>query len=335
MYYVYLNILFFLIQSILAFNNKPLCPLPPFQKGDDVHINCKTDMGNNIIINPPHLNKIVIASYNIDRNGYGGDGSREEGLEPIINMFLEGVQPNGTKQGLPKSPDIILLSEAARGCEIYGNFINGPEQISKSLGMNWVYSVEYVVVSQSNISSECSIGNAILSKFPIININQTRFNSQCCRFGDRYGGRIALSADILIQGINKLSISSTHLESGQSVKDVIQSEIIRAKQAKEIVELLSISDKPSIIGGDMNSPLGDYLSPALLEFEINNWKDAHKTVPKKQRVTDPDDPLNKYGLGCFDYIFSKSNNISFPGICNVKQCIGFSDHLPIYATLNY
>jgi hypothetical protein len=45
---------------------------------------------------------------------------------------------------LDSLPDVILLQEIARDCWRFGRFQNGIEEIAKSLGMYYVYAVEYI-----------------------------------------------------------------------------------------------------------------------------------------------------------------------------------------------
>jgi len=80
----------------------PLCPLPPYE--DDVHLSCNTESGSFSSI--PHYNvpsELNIVEYNIDRNGYGGDGSNESGLDAIIKLLSNPL--------LIHSPDVLVLSE--------------------------------------------------------------------------------------------------------------------------------------------------------------------------------------------------------------------------------
>ena len=136
----------------------PLC-VPPVD-GDDIFINCSIDLGSpnlSSINNPKPLlpqigdlsqipSSLTVAEYNIDRNGYGGDGSRESGLQSIIDLLHDGsVVPEF---------DVLLLSEVGRGCDGYGGG-NGAEDIAKSFNMFWVYAVEYVQVDAASQAGEC------------------------------------------------------------------------------------------------------------------------------------------------------------------------------------
>ena len=52
----------------------------------------------------------MIAEYNVDRNGFGGDSKLEGGLDKIIHIFRDAP-----REKVPEI-DIILLSEMARDC---------------------------------------------------------------------------------------------------------------------------------------------------------------------------------------------------------------------------
>eukprot|EP01126_Amoeba_proteus_P040210 TRINITY_DN4278_c0_g1_i4.p1 TRINITY_DN4278_c0_g1~~TRINITY_DN4278_c0_g1_i4.p1 ORF type:complete len:206 (-),score=44.87 TRINITY_DN4278_c0_g1_i4:108-725(-) len=202
--------------------------------------------------------------------------------------------------------------------------------------MNFVYAVEYVEVGESTDSSECSIGNALLSKFPLKNLQQQRFSSQCCRYSGRYGGRVAVSADLDLGNGKTIHVTSTHLESGQSdLKDILESLVVRGKQAYEIVTNLPRDSLaiPHIVGGDFNAPFHG-MSPANAVLDLYGFSDAHSSLSWSKRCTCPDDPLSNYDLCTLDYLFSKPNNFSSPGLCQPDDvtCRGFSDHVPIWAT---
>lgn len=93
---------------------------------------------------------------------------------------------------------------------------------------------QYIQVGMSSIFNECSIGNALLSKYPLKNLQQLTFTSQCCRYGGRWGGRSAVKAKVEVGG-KEVEVCSTHLESGQSdFKSVINGTYVRERQAAEV-----------------------------------------------------------------------------------------------------
>jgi len=222
----------------------------------------------------------------------------------------------------------------ARGCESYGGInLSGAQEIAESLNLNFVYAVEYIVISESNTTDECTIGNALLSKFPIANVQQLRFQSQCCRYPDRYGGRIDLIGDITLSSKpgssssvpdTLLHVHSTHLESGQSnAKMVIESILVREKQAAEMTNITWATDDmslPIIIAGDLNSP-GPKIDPTILRLKKDGFTDS------MENYTIPARPLIQY-----DYLFSSPPVLSNAGYCRKPECQGISDHVPFWAT---
>lgn len=297
----------------------PLCPLPPYK--DDVHLSCATESGSFTTI--PHYNvpsELNIVEYNIDRNGYGGDGDNESGLDAIIKLLSNPL--------LVQSPDVLVLSEVGRGCESYGGVdLSGAAEIAKNLNLNYVYAVEYVVVSESNSTAECSIGNALLSKYPIANVKQLRFESQCCRYPDRYGGRIDIIGDITLSSKPGSSnpetlvhVHSAHLESGQAnVQMVLESILVRERQAAEMTNLTWSDSLPVIIAGDLNSP-GPNVDPTIIRLKKDGFTDSF------ENLTIPSRPLIQY-----DYLFSSPSVLSDAGYCKKPGCEGLSDHVPFLA----
>lgn len=106
---------------------------------------------------------MIITEYNVDRNGYGGDSPYEGGLDKIINIFKDSPRDK-----VPL-PDIILLSEIARDCKSYGNNMDGPRELAKALNMSYTYVVEFIELGDTNETNQCTIGNAILSRYNLIN----------------------------------------------------------------------------------------------------------------------------------------------------------------------
>lgn len=101
-----------------------------------------------------------------------------------------------------------------------------------------------------------SIGNAVLSKYPLDDLEQITFTNQCCRYGGRWGGRSAVKASISFNSTT-VTVISTHLESGQSdIKSVLNGTYVRERQAAELSTKFANPDAAmTIIGGDFNSPL--------------------------------------------------------------------------------
>lgn len=177
--------------------------------------------------------------YNIER------GLR---LDTIIDLW---------KRHHARLSDIILLSEADRGMARSGNR-HITREFGVALGYSWAYAVEFVELTKGNrrerrVSGENQtghIGNAILSRFPLSNLQVVRlpcFFDYSRRFMARIGSRIAVIADVQIDG-HLLTVVSVHLESDSSPKQ-------RSVQIEALLTAIRVRDggQPIIIGGDMNT----------------------------------------------------------------------------------
>jgi len=87
--------------------------------------------------------------------------------------------------------------------------------------MYYAYVVEYIDLERLEDGSplkdhQCTIGNGILSKYPIKNVKTLRYKNQCCKLGSRLGGRVSLIADIEISEELSVKVNNVHLEAGTS-----------------------------------------------------------------------------------------------------------------------
>lgn len=314
----------------------PLCTPPSNPDVDDIHIDCKidTNMESPSEVTPSFEGDLTVLEYNIDRNGAGGDGSREAGMEPILNLLSDATV-------LPAF-DVLLLSEVARGCDSWAGGANGAaviaehfEELTKEKHY-FAYSVEYVEVGSASEGGECTIGNAIVSRFPLNDLEQVTYESQCCRYGGRWGGRSAVKAAVDLGSSQKeLIVVSTHLESGQSdFKSVLNGTYVRERQASEITTTFPPSgDALTLIGGDFNSPLRS-VDPTRLSFEYHKFHDSHDSMKWRERNTCPDGAIAQYAKALtLDFIYvSDDEKVKEVGICDDKdKCNGWSDHVPIFA----
>ena len=102
-----LMLIFVLLLFISLTSSQPLCQ-PPVTGEDDQFITCEIEQGSfNTTTSPDDFPSVVrVVEYNIDRNGNGGDGSREGGIEPILKLLADvNVIPTW---------DVLILSEVAR-----------------------------------------------------------------------------------------------------------------------------------------------------------------------------------------------------------------------------
>jgi len=279
-------------------------------------------LNNETFQNNTHLN---ILQYNIDRNGYGE--SYEKGHRALIEKIIDIT--------VKSSINVISLNEVGRNCISFGG-INFADELSKALKWNVVYSVEYINSQYSE--DECTVGNAILSSFPLTKYESKFFENQCCQYSHLGGARSFVQADIGI-GDKIFKVVSTHLESGTyEIENIIGAFLIRHKQLAEIVSLLANEDSKTnaspfkyddmFIIGDMNSPFMkfDYsLLPVLF------WNDAFNNYSIFNRKTCP--YANRV-ISNLDYIYSKRSIVDSAYVCDTVDCEGLSDHNPIIASYN-
>lgn len=109
------------------------------QQTDKVQIQCKTDVGTFATSIPASTDQLSIVSFNLDRNGAGEDVKQVHRLQNIINVLK-----NDTTEEIGQLPDVILLQEVARDCWRYGRYQDGIKEMAESLGMYYVYAVEYM-----------------------------------------------------------------------------------------------------------------------------------------------------------------------------------------------
>lgn len=194
--------------------------------------------------------------------------------------------------------DIIALQEVL---EDENGQNNNAEEIAKELGYNWVFkntktltpSVSYLL-QEHNIDSNKHWGNAILSKYPIIEISSYTLSEN--------NSRTAVKITIEFRD-NKIDIFSTHLVHAAHPTEA------RVEQVENLLKL--ISDNTTIVAGDFN----DVSESETIKKMKEIMKDGENTS-----FTNKDKKI--------DYIFTTKNiNITDSGVIKSEA----SDHLPIYA----
>lgn len=273
---------------------------------------------------------LKIFEYNLDKSGYGGDSPLEKGAEELINRISSFAE----KENI----DILILVEIARDCISYGNNINTAAEISKRLGYEFVFNPEFYIPNQSDSKHQCLIGNAILSKYPIIKYDSIVFENQCCNYSDQIGKRNSIVIDINVKNKN-YKIFGLHLESGKSsFKSFFEALKIRYGQLHEIDRNIKADIKKDknyyeefFVGGDFNNPLLLMKSPFCPFATLLNYFDAHDNLPYFSRNTCPfDKPLAKLNFANLDYIYSyKRNKFENSKILKDDMFYGYSDHFPI------
>ena len=297
---------------------------------DPVFIECEVETWVNPEAAQSGRAEPLILTYNIER-GYS--------LDQQIDLFLaDGVAP---------LPDIILMSEADRGCGRTG-LKHTAREYAERLGMHMVYATEFVEVSGSvngdpTTYTACEHGNAILSRYPLGNAGAIRHRENVSwytpvedrgtgGFSTRLGGRITVYADAQI-GDDYLHLYSLHFSSDFGSSDV------RAAQAEEIVEHASSYTYPVIVGGDTNAffyaadvAAGVQTDDVTGAFLTNGYTDAHSSLEYENRYT-CDGQLDSQPI--IDLIFGKSVTFTNPVVCHDEACRGLSDHYPVWTSVSW
>lgn len=293
----------------------------PLGPDGDVYIDCRLE-GADLRTSPadPTAAPLVMA-YNLER------GLR---LDDQIAWLTGPDSPR---------PDVMLVSEADRGCSRTG-YRNVLREIADALGMVYVFGVEFVELpresgSGGRIDAPCEHGNGILSRYPLGNVRLMRFAHNLSWYippedfhGDgepRLGGRMAVVADARI-GDRILHLYALHLESTID-------EDIRSAQAEELAVDGLTRPYRVVQGGDTNAGLYflDLIDGTTVDTTTQAWLsrgylDTHAAIPYEQRGTHGDLPL--------DLIFTNRDRFDTGVICDRAICGDLSDHLPVWVTFH-
>ena len=293
----------------------------PDNAPDPIFIECATESACFGPSDPEPMPAIVLGIYNMER-GLAIDGQ------------LELFAPDD-----PRVPalDVLLLSEADRGCSRSGSR-NLTRELAEALAMNYVFAVEYTELPREGeptvaLESTCEHGNAVLSRYPIGNVEVIRHAANSDIWvgnpeQPRLGGRVAIKADILV-GERILHVYSLHFESGGDA------DAFREAQAIELIEHAETQPFNVIIGGDANTILyvvdlmagGEISEPTVRAFLDRGYFDTHRELPVLERTT------TSMFQGVLDLMFTRGEVSSVPGVCPASACGALSDHLPVWATV--
>ena len=276
------------------------------------------------------VDEFVVCAYNVERGLC---------LDEQLRTFAGGA-------GMPK-PDVLLISEADRGCTRSGNR-NVAREYAEALGMCYVYAVEFTELPRiwgpgGRIDHPCEHGNAIISRYPLGNVRLIRHErarswdstaQRLLRVGQpRRGGRVALAADVRV-GDRLLRVYSVHFESGRVNFGPRKRADFRYTQAVELIDDAADGGTAVLIGGDMNVVRylgsGDGRStqePATTALLAADFVDAHADLPFSERVT------TDSGVA-IDLILGRGVQFTGFGVGPRAVWGGLSDHLPVWASVH-
>jgi endonuclease/exonuclease/phosphatase family metal-dependent hydrolase len=213
--------------------------------------------------------------------------------------------------------DVLLLQEVDMFCQRSGNR-NIAEALGKSLRMNWVAAGEFQEIGESSNGTPALTGQAVLSKYPIVNASVIVFRHQSLMrwrlnpFQPRRGGRIALKAHT-----GGLDLYNTHIESGGG-------DVLRRSQLEEILHAIAKTENMTdaiVIAGDFNnvpvarSAMFKGLTPA-------GFASVFGPSPNMRTSTG-----NSYPI---DWIFTRNLITESAHVADPDRA---SDHHPLVATL--
>ena len=264
----------------------------------------------------PAGDSIVVMAYNLERGRHVDEQIAVIRDDPVIPV-----------------PDILLISEADRGCDRSdGRHVT--RELAAALEMSYVFAVEFVELDSTGdegvFVAECEHGNAILSRYPLGNVRQIRHAVQASWYDSkdepRLGGRVVVAADADVGG-RIVHLYSVHFESSLGQEE-------RTAQAAETADDGVAQPHLAIIGGDMNTGLfaldltfGTETDTTYTEITSRGFFDAHRDLPRDDRITAPD-----HGF-ILDLLFASEDVFSEPGICSAA-CETLSDHYPVWATVD-
>ncbi|HPN96090.1 MAG: Endonuclease/Exonuclease/phosphatase family protein [bacterium ADurb.Bin236] len=328
------------LKGILTTNSDPAIPLceealNPDNAVEKVFIHCALERGE--FSGPSEKPQLArgksakVVAYNIER-----------GMEIEKQIKLLAEHP------VFKEADIILISEADRGCSRTGK-LNVTRHIAQALKMNYVFGVEYVELPRvskkavNEVDAVCEHGNAALSRFPITGAELIRHRFTSYSYmppgpdrdhkEPRLGGGMAIAADINADG-DSLRVYSLHFDT-----DPFSKTDIPKSQAEDIVSHAANVDYPVIAGGDLNtvSYINDLRNGGKNDFAVshfldNGFADAHADLPVSKRHTSG----MSYGAPVIIDIILIRNARSFEsGVCPKSTCGKLSDHLPVWTVVEW
>lgn len=291
---------------------------PTAEKHD---ITCELEGANFATEAPPATDQIVVMTWNVERNYE---------LDAQIELFVSGAVP---------TPDVLLASEADRGCDRSAG-VNGGWELAKALGMNYVFGVEFVEGVRDGLSTPCEHGQAIFSKYPIGNVELFRhINTGTDRYDNpdepRIGTRVDLEADIAV-GDRLVHVVSVHYDDRIDEAE----EQARNGQAEVTASRALRHDVPTVVAGDMNTALyfldassTSTSSVAAKTFWDKGWRDTHAGIA--ERITVPFELSGSTVPAVVDLLWVRDDAVtSDPSWCSVEDCGPASDHLPQWVTLH-
>lgn len=250
---------------------------------------------------PAGRSSFRVVSWNIER------GLKYEGILKSLTGEL--------------ASDVYLLQEVDLNCR-RTDYKDIARLLAGEMGMYYVYGIEFQELNQGGSGKPALHGQAIFSRFPVIQARVLRFKQQRedwsrDRFQPRTGGRMVLVAELQTPWGSVITYN-THLESRTKSRG-------RALQIREILEDIRRQDHqvPVIVAGDLNTRGKG--PPLLIQMaEQNGFVDALSGFPQEAGAT--------HESGRLDWILLRW---LAPLSARTYQEIDYSDHHPVSAVVQF
>jgi endonuclease/exonuclease/phosphatase family metal-dependent hydrolase len=196
-------------------------------------------------------------------------------------------------------PDLVSLNEVDSGTT-RSDRIDEPAYLARATGLHAVYGPNLLRYDGGRF------GNAVLSRFPIVDHRNIRLPRQ-----GHSEPRGLLRTTVRI-GRRDVSFYSVHLSQGH-----LRGAAQRARQADAVAQIIRSNGRPTIVSGDLNSRPGDLPERILRQYLI----DAQQQAGTGSGDTVPEgDPLHR-----IDYVLYDNDFAAVPGETQVLPSAS-SDH---------
>lgn len=258
----------------------------------------------NINITENESNNLSIATFNMklgfcqNCSPFNGDlGGSHEHLDRIVEMINE------------LNLDIISLQEV--GYDYDTSIVeNQIKYIAEKTNMNYAFGVGRAFQTGANLFITGLIGNAILSKYEILNIENPTI-----RFIDYFNQNHCLKVRLKLNAEKEITFLSTHMESGGTSDEKIM-------QLNQILEVVKYEINPIVLAGDLNmNPYNQHL--ALLNDKFSN--SLNSLSPNE--VSSIFDTGTYISGSTIDYIYTSHNDFNIEtGFISPTRYRDISDH---------
>lgn len=206
------------------------------------------------------------------------------------------------------NPEILGLNEVrGKGNDIY--FTNQTRTIANNTNFKY-----YIFGQAITVTDKGPYGNALLSKYPITNIEIIKIPDPLIKDEDAYyESRAIIKANILVNGIS-LNVITTHVglargEQKNAIKTLI-----------DIIKSIIDKNEPLVLLGDFNMTPEDELIDELKQYVFDTTSLIDNSINTFPSIN----PIKK-----IDYIFTK--NVVVKKV-HVEEIVA-SDHFPLSAVI--